>query len=92
MELARIAPSATNRQPWRFAREDDGSVRLFFEGSDTPVISKRLDCGIAMLHFELGAREMGASGSWRLLSGRDVALWVPDGADGVCREGETAPR
>ena len=49
------------------------------------MISKRLDCGIAMLHFELGAREVGASGSWQLLSGRDVALWVPDDADGVCR-------
>ncbi len=91
VELARIAPSATNRQPWRFAREDDGSVRLFFEGSDTPVISKRLDCGIAMLHFELGAREAGATGSWELLSGRGVARWVPDDAGGVRRDSETAP-
>jgi nitroreductase len=82
VELARIAPSATNRQPWRFAHTDDDNVRLFFEGSDTPVISKRLDCGIAMLHFELGAREAGAAGSWELLSGRDVARWVPD-AGGV---------
>jgi nitroreductase len=77
VELARIAPSATNRQPWRFAQTDDGCVRLSFEGSDTPVISKRLDCGIAMLHFELGAREAGADGSWELLTGRDVARWVP---------------
>ena len=91
VELARIAPSATNRQPWRFALTDDGGVRLFFEGSDTPVISKRLDCGIAMLHFELGAREAGASGSWELLSGRDVALWVPNAAGGDPRGGETAP-
>jgi len=83
VELARIAPSATNRQPWRFAHSDDGSVRLSFEGSDTPVISKRLDCGIAMLHFELGAREAGAAGSWELLSGRDVARWVPDAGGGA---------
>ena len=82
-ELARIAPSAANRQPWRFAQADDGGVRLSFEGSDTPTISKRLDCGIAMLHFELGAREAGAAGSWRLLSGRDVAQWVPDGGGGA---------
>jgi len=75
VELARIAPSATNRQPWLFTQTDDGGVRLSFEGSDTPVISKRLDCGIAMLHFELGAREAGAVGSWELLSGRDVARW-----------------
>lgn len=77
VELARIAPSATNRQPWRFAQADDRGVRLSFEGSDTPVISKRLDCGIAMLHFELGAREAGAAGSWELMSDRDVAQWVP---------------
>ena len=80
---ARIAPSATNRQPWRFAftphpdSPDEGAVRIFFEGTDTPVISKRLDCGIAMLHFELGARAAGASGRWRLLDGKDVAEWVP---------------
>ena len=78
VELARIAPSATNRQPWLFAQADDAGVRLFFEGSDTPVISKRLDCGIAMLHFELGAREASAGGCWELLSGRDVARWVPE--------------
>jgi hypothetical protein len=78
VELGRIAPSAANRQPSRFAQTDDGGIRLSFEGSDSPMISKRLDCGIAMLHFELGAREAGAVGSWQLLSGRDVALWVPD--------------
>ncbi len=102
VELARIAPSATNRQPWRFALEPatapvpegalghaaraEGApgvrgnqavaVRLSFEGADTPVISKRLDCGIAMLHFELGARGAGARGSWSLLEGNDVARWV----------------
>ncbi|MHB1343141.1 MAG: nitroreductase family protein [Thermoleophilia bacterium] len=80
VELARIAPSATNRQPWRFALEPtgvrDGNVRLFFEGKDTPVISKRLDCGMAMLHFELGVRSAGATGSWSLLEGNDVARWV----------------
>lgn len=93
LELARIAPSATNRQPWRFeltaTPAEDGppgdrgasppprtSVRLFFEGADTPVISKRLDCGIAMLHFELGARAAGAVGRWEILEGNDAALWI----------------
>lgn len=80
VKLARISPSATNRQPWRFARGDDGHIALSFSGADTPVISKRLDCGIAMLHFELGLREAGGAGSWQLLSdpqdGR-VALWRP---------------
>jgi hypothetical protein len=39
------------------------------------MISKGLDCGIAMLHFELGVRTAGATGSWRLLEGNDVASW-----------------
>jgi hypothetical protein len=83
LEAARLAPSATNRQPWRFAMGDDSTartdrtVRLFFNGPDTPVISKRLDCGIAMLHFELGARAAGVGGSWTFLGGNDVARWTP---------------
>lgn len=83
VEAARTAPSATNRQPWRFAfspgpagpEAPAATVRLFFDGGDTPVISKRLDCGIAMLHFELGALSAGASGSWTLREGNDVAEW-----------------
>ncbi|MHB9149671.1 MAG: nitroreductase family protein [Thermoleophilia bacterium] len=90
VEAARLAPSATNRQPWRFtfapASQDPGSsngpvgpgakVRLSFERADTPVISKRLDCGIAMLHFELGVRAAGVAGSWALLEGNDMAAWT----------------
>jgi hypothetical protein len=91
VQLARSAPSATNRQPWRFARMDDGSVRLSFKGPDTPMISKRLDCGIAMLHFELGAREAGGAGAWELLSGRHVARWRPR-RRGVQRAGEPSGR
>lgn len=73
-EIARIAPSALNRQPWRFRVEDAGSVIVSFEWPDTPVVFKRLDCGIAMLHFELGARAAGVSGVWEVIEHRtDVA-------------------
>ncbi len=66
-ELARLAPSAMNRQPWRFAFED-GAVTLIQDSPrDTYRIPKRLDCGIAMLHFELGARQAGATGRWQIL-------------------------
>jgi nitroreductase len=89
VEAARLAPSATNRQPWRFtftpgpgdpdpssgAAGAGATVRISFAGTDTLVISKRLDCGIAMLHFELGVRGAGADGSWTLLDGNDVAVW-----------------
>ena len=42
-------------------------------GSRDPKISRRLDCGIAMLHFELGVRAAGLSGSWEFLPPPDVA-------------------
>ncbi len=55
VEAGRLAPSAVNRQPWRFRREGD-AVIVCVDGPDTHGIPKRLDCGIAMLHLEAGAR------------------------------------
>ncbi len=76
VEAARIAPSAYNRQPWRFRMEGDGLV-VSFDGPDTPVVSKRLDCGIAMLHVEIAIRAAGEGGSWELLEHRaDVARFT----------------
>ena len=60
VETARLAPSAVNRQPWRF-RMDAGALVIARDGAmETPKVTKRLDCGIAMLHAELGARAAGA--------------------------------
>jgi len=78
VETARIAPSATNRQPWRFSLGDDG-LSVAFAGTDTPRVSKRLDCGIAMLHAELGARAEGVAGRWVLDGGDTVARYEPVG-------------
>jgi nitroreductase len=76
VEAARIAPSAHNRQPWRF-RAEEGTVVVSFDGPETPIVSKRLDCGIAMLHFELAVRAAGAAGAWELLDHRsDVARFA----------------
>jgi nitroreductase len=76
VEAARIAPSAVNRQPWRF-RYENGSVTVRAHGIDAPKYRPRLDCGIAMLHFELGARSAGGDGAWVPLSAPDVARWEP---------------
>jgi len=78
LAAARVAPSAMNRQPWRF-RMEDGAVVVAVSGPSVPLASVRLDCGIAMLHFELGARSEGCDGAWESLTGRDVARWVPLG-------------
>jgi len=36
-------------------------------------ISRRLDCGIAMLPFELGARAAGLAGGWEFREAPEVA-------------------
>ena len=64
LEAARLAPSAVNRQPWRFVCGDRSISVSFDKKRDTSKISRRLDCGITMLHLELGARHSGVSGSW----------------------------
>ncbi len=62
VRLARIAPSAVNRQPWRFVL-DQGAVTVSVVGRGAEgSVSRLLDVGIAMLHFEVGARLMGAFG------------------------------
>jgi nitroreductase len=77
VETARLAPSAANRQPWRFRLEDGGLVIAKDTSFETPKVTKRLDCGIAMLHAELGAMASGARGAWTDLDGADVARFDP---------------
>lgn len=76
-ETARLAPSASNRQPWRFRLEEGGLVVAKDGDLEVPKVTKRLDCGIAMLHVELGALAENAAGIWTDLDGRDVARWDP---------------
>jgi len=76
LEAARLAPSAVNRQPWRFLIEKDAVTII--ESISTnwfSRISYRLDCGIAMLHFELGALAAGVRGKWTLLEPPQVARY-----------------
>ena len=75
VEAARLAPSASNRQPWRFVPAA-GSITVRTDGgADAGRFPKRLDCGIAMMHVELGALSAGAPGRWTLLSAPDVARY-----------------
>ncbi|MHA2374140.1 MAG: nitroreductase family protein [Candidatus Thorarchaeota archaeon] len=63
LEAAQLAPSAANRQPWRF-RLSNESITIFTNSKMRISVSPRLDCGIAMLHLELGASVNGISGNW----------------------------
>jgi nitroreductase len=74
LEMVRIGPSASNKQPWRIIR--DGDAWHFYlqrtPGYPGSVVStllriddlQRIDLGIAMCHFELTARELGLPGGW----------------------------
>ena len=87
VRLARVAPSAVNRQPWSLSiltesepvtrpLEVTGVLVSVVERGAEGHISRRLDCGIAMLHFEVGARLMGARGVWEILPAPEVARYV----------------
>jgi nitroreductase len=76
LEMVRLAPSASNKQPWRIIR--DGTKWHFhlqrtsgYGNRNTTLLKladlQRVDMGIAMCHFELTAREMGLCGEWTLL-------------------------
>ena len=76
LEGARLAPSAANRQPWRFAICNDSITVSSSSKREGISVSRRLDCGIAMLHLELGALVNGLKGSWEFLDYPEVARYT----------------
>ena len=73
---ARLAPSAVNRQPWRFYVEPNSITVSVDSALLEWGISKRLDCGIAMLHIEVAALNSGVKGRWELLEAPQVARFT----------------
>ncbi|OCA84542.1 nitroreductase [Bacillus sp. FJAT-27225] len=70
IEMVRLGPSASNKQPWRLVVTDDRRTCHFFI-EYTPNYSaslgynmQLLDIGIAMCQFELACEELGIKGSW----------------------------
>lgn len=78
LEAARLAPSAVNRQPWRFHLEEDGITISTDDLKDTFNIPKRLDCGIAMLHIEVACLKHGLKGFWKFFESPKVAKFCFD--------------
>jgi nitroreductase len=87
LEMVRLGPSASNKQPWRMIRRGN-DWHLFLQrtpGYRNGLIQRamrlsdlqRVDMGIAMCHFELSARELGLRGGWIV---RDPGIEPPDGA------------
>jgi len=83
LEMVRIAPSASNKQPWRVLR--DGKHWHFYlqrtpgyRADPLKILLglcdlQRLDMGIALCHFELTAREIGIPGHWTVEKQRESA-------------------
>lgn len=71
LEMVRIGPSASNKQPWRMVKEED-NYHLYLER--TPDYAKQLDydiqlldMGIAQYHFEVTLNEKNKEGKWSKL-------------------------
>lgn len=86
LDMVRMGPSASNKQPWRIVKQDavwhfylqrtPGYGRDSWLGRLIGVADvQRLDMGIAMCHFELAAMELGLQGKWSI---QEPKLEKPD--------------
>lgn len=68
LEMVRLAPSASNKQPWRIIK-DNNAFHLFLCRTRGYGVSnydlQKNDIGIAKCHFELSAIELGLTGKWQ---------------------------
>lgn len=71
LEMLRLAPSASNKQPWRVVKHGNA---FHFYLLETPGYNKmvksiklqRIDMGIAMSHFETTCKELNLNGVWQI--------------------------
>lgn len=73
-EMVRLAPSASNKQPWRIVKSN-GDTEFHFFVQRNPLYQKmmavggvpelcKIDIGIAMAHFELAVKSKNLKGVW----------------------------
>jgi nitroreductase len=77
LEMVRLAPSASNKQPWRIIRDKNLYHFYLFRtkgyGVENYDIQKN-DIGIAMCHFQLTADALSLEGSWNEL----INVYIPN--------------
>ncbi|MDX9719395.1 MAG: nitroreductase family protein [Myxococcota bacterium] len=89
LEMLRLAPSASNLQPWRVVHDAPRRAWHFFLQRSRGYVKlaavdlQRIDMGIAMLHFEMSCDALSLRGTWQDLEcsgigGRNVYVrsWV----------------
>lgn len=71
LEMVRLGPSASNKQPWRVVLSPDRKHAHFYlvmtpnySGNKVGFEMQRIDVGIAACDFELACQELDISGSW----------------------------
>lgn len=91
LEMLRLAPSASNKQPWRIVKEMN-KIHFYLQHTKgyTKMLAydlQRVDMGIAMCHFELTAKELGIEGKWHISESGSISTppdteyvvsWVED--------------
>lgn len=70
LEGVRLAPSASNKQPWRIVKVRN-AYHFYLKpnkgyGDKLGYNIQRIDMGIAMCHFEIILEELGINGSWQI--------------------------
>lgn len=82
LEMIRVGPSASNKQPWRMVVDQDANVHFFIK--HTPNYSNKLhfdmqflDIGIGMAHFKSAIDEIGLKGDWALVEGLQIPIDDP---------------
>jgi len=75
LEMVRLGPSASNRQPWRIIKEQEHHIFHFYlqrtknYNRNIRLLKladlQRIDMGIAMCHFELSMQSINFSGQWK---------------------------
>ena len=71
LEMVRLGPSASNKQPWRVVLSADRQQAHFYlqhtpnySGNKLGFEMQRIDLGIAACNFELACRELDLRGGW----------------------------
>jgi hypothetical protein len=76
LDMVRLAPSASNKQPWRIVRDGNAwhlyvqRTAGYHKGLAGRLLNiadlQRVDAGIAMCHLQLTADELGLGGNWNV--------------------------
>lgn len=64
LEAVRLAPSASNTQPWRVVMRDENTLHFFYKEASK---FSAIDMGIALCHFEMACRELNMGGHFEAL-------------------------